>query len=96
MMRLAMNVTYADGSGVESMATAPDFIAFERNFDQPMATFAQNARVEYMLWLAHHALKRRGKTDKDFDDWTEDVDTVEFGDKEQSEIVPLESNQPTG
>ncbi len=96
MMRLALNVTYADGSGVESMASAPDFIAFERKFDTPMAAFASNARIEHMLWLAHHALKRRGQTDKDFDAWTEEVDSVEFGDKEQSEIAPLESSQPTG
>jgi hypothetical protein len=96
MMRLAMHVDYADGSGVDSAASAPDFIGFERHFDMPMQVFSESPRIEHMLWLAWHSLKRRNLTDKDFDAWIEDVDSVDFGDKESGEIVHLESTQPTG
>lgn len=96
MMRLAMHVDYADGSGVDSSASAPDFIAFERHFDLPMQVFSQSARIEHMLWLAWHSLKRRKQTDMDFDAWIENVESVEFGEKDQSEIAPLGSSQPTG
>lgn len=94
MMRISLSVTYADGSGAEVIAAAPDLIAFERHFDKPMSVFAADARIEYILWIAWTALTRRKKITSDFDAWVETVESVTAGDP--GEVVPLESNQPTG
>lgn len=96
MMRIALHVTYADGSGAEVMASAPDLIAFERHFDKPMMVFAEEVRIEYLLWLAWTALHRRKVVTDDFDAWMENVDDVSAGDQSSTEIVPLEMNQPIG
>lgn len=94
MMRLALQVEYNDGSGAEVTATAPDLIAFERHFDKPMSVFAENLRIEFILWLAWQSFHRRELTSLDFDPWCETVDNVTIGDV--GDPVPLESNQPTG
>jgi len=94
MMKVALHVDYSDGSGVDVEATAPDLIAFERNFDKPFTIFAESMRLEYVLWLGWHALKRQGKTALEFDPWIETVTTV--GLKESTEPPPLESGQLTG
>lgn len=96
MMRISLHVEYVDGSGAAVIAAAPDLIAFERKYDRPMAVFATEARVEWLLFLAWTALKRTGRVTEDFDPWTERVGTIVFGDDVESEIVPLESNPPTG
>lgn len=96
MMRISLKVEYVDGTGAAVIAAAPDLIAFERKYDKPMAVFATEARVEWLLFLAWTSLKRSGKVSEDFDPWTERVATIVFGDDVDSEIVPLESNLPTG
>ena len=94
MMRVALHVEYSDGSGVDVDATAPDLIAFERNFDKPFSAFGESVRLEYLLWLAWYAIKRRNKTELDFDPWSETVDSIVIGDT--ADPVPLESKAPTG
>jgi len=94
MMNVALKVEYTDGSGAEVNATAPDLIGFERHFDKPFTIFAESMRLEYVLWLGWHALKRQGKTALEFDPWIDTVSTV--GLKETQEPPPLESGQPTG
>jgi hypothetical protein len=46
------------------------------------------------LWIAWTALTRKKKVTNDFDTWVETVESVTAGDP--GEVVPLESNQPTG
>lgn len=94
MMRVALHVEYSDGSGVDVDATAPDLIAFERNFDKPFSAFVESVRLEYLLWLAWYAIKRRNKTELDFDPWSETVDSIVIGDT--ADPVPLESKAPIG
>lgn len=96
MMRIALKVEYADGSGAEVMASAPDLIAFERHFDKPMMVFAEDVRIEYLLWLAWTSLKRKNMVADDFDTWIDSVDGVTVGDQADVEIVPLETSQPIG
>lgn len=96
MMRIALNVEYADGSGADVVASAPDLIAFERHFDKSMMVFANDVRIEYLLWLAWHALTRKKLVTDDFDTWTDRVDGIMAGDEEKAEIVPLEMTQPIG
>jgi len=94
MMNVALKVEYTDGSGAEVNATAPDLIAFERHFDKPFTVFADNLRLEYLVWLAWQTLKRQGKTALEFDPWVETVGGISLG--EAVDPVPLESQAPTG
>lgn len=94
MMKLNLHVGFDDGSGVEVVASMPDFIAFERKYDKPVQAFADEARIEYMCYLAWHSLQRKGVTDKEFDPWLEAVAELTVGSEE--DVVPLENSQPTG
>lgn len=96
MMRISLRVQYVDGSEAAVVAAAPDLIAFERTYDKPMAVFATEARIEWLLFLAWTSLTRQKLTAEAFDPWTERVEGIVFGDDVDQEIVPLESNQPTG
>lgn len=99
MLRVPLSVKYEDGSGADVVAIAPDLIRFERHFDVPMVAFANEApRVEWVIWLAWTTVKRKGliSADSDFDTWCESVSDIAFGDEAEAEVVPLESNQPTG
>lgn len=94
MMRIMLEVTHVDGSGTEVSASVPDFIAFERKYDRPVASFANDVRIEYMCFLAWHAAKRQGKITQEFDPWLETV--AQLAIVEEDEIAPLENNPPTG
>ena len=94
MMKINLHVGFDDGSGVEAVASMPDFIAFERKYDKPVQAFASDVRIEYMCYLAWHNLKRRKVTELEFDDWLETVTDITVG--SEDEIAPLESSQPTG
>ena len=94
MMNIKMHVAYEDGSGVDVDTSMPDFIAFERKFDKPVQAFASDVRIEYMCFLAWNNLRRRKKTELEFDDWLDTVAEIKVG--EEEDIVPLETSQPTG
>jgi hypothetical protein len=94
MMKIMLSVQYVDGSGAGVEASVPDFIAFERKYDRPVASFANDPRIEYMCFLTWHALTRTKGETAEFDDWLSKVAELTIGDEE--EIAPLESNQPTG
>ncbi len=95
MMNIKMHVAYADGSGVDVDTSMPDFIAFERKYDKPVQAFAgADIRIEYMCFLAWNNLKRRKKTEIDFDDWIEQVEEIKVG--EEEDLVPLETEAHTG
>ena len=99
MLRLPLKVTYEnDASGVEVVASAPDLIQFERHFDMPMSIFGDPGalRIEWMMWLTWTTLKRKNLTKADFDTWSETVQEITFGNQDEAEISPLESNLPTG
>lgn len=93
MIRIALQVTYEDERTEAVMATAVDAIAFEREYDKPIAAL-NTGRMEYMWYIGWHALKRTKKTDLPFDVWLDTV--VELKDEEVDDIVPLERSQSTG
>ena len=81
-MRINFTITYADQ------------VAFEQATDRSIARLGDDFRLTDACWLAWHALKRNGKTPKDFEAWLDAVDNVEIG---QGKIVPLEeTTTPTG
>ena len=96
MLRLALHVDYDDGSGVDVIASALDIVNFERKFDKSITVFADQVRVEYLLELAYSAMSRKKLTTLSFDDWADTISGITFGNEADTEIVPLESNLPTG
>lgn len=95
MLRIPLKVRYAEGREQPVLVSAPDLIAFERHFDKPMGQIG-SGRMEYMWWTAHHALKRLGMTQLEFDPWLETVEAISDDDQEDSDLPPLERARPTG
>ena len=96
MLRLALHVDYDGGSSADVIASALDIVNFERKFNKPITVFSEEVRVEYLLELAYSALKRKKLVTVDFDEWADTITGITFGNEEDTEIVPLESSQPTG
>jgi hypothetical protein len=93
MIRIPLQVEYADGTIDSVLTNAKDGVEFERKYDKPYGALAEG-RIEYMYYLAWVAITRIKKTDLPFDDW---LDTVaDLVDGVAEEIVPLERSQPTG
>jgi hypothetical protein len=90
-MRMKLNVTYVDGSGADALVSAPDFVAFEREFDRSVARFESEVKFTDICWLAWHRLNRAGNVG-DFDTWLEKLDTVEI--TEAEEPAPLDKTAP--
>ena len=91
-MKMNLRVKYDDGSTVDAVVSAVDFVAFEREFSKSVTKFQENMMLTDVYWLAWHSIKRSDKKVGTFEEWLEVNDpNVEFG--EETEIVPLESNQ---
>ena len=78
-MRMKLSVTYLDGSGADAIVSAPDFVAFEREFDRSVARFESEIKLTDICWLAWPRLSRSG-TVGDFDTWLETLDNIEITD----------------
>lgn len=91
-MRMNLHVTYTDGSGADVIVSAPDLVAFEREFDRSVARFESEVRFTDICWLAWHRL-HRAKQAGEFNDWLEELDGVEV--KDISDPVPLDKTAPT-
>jgi len=92
-MRMTMAVTYTDGSGADVVVSAPDLVAFEREFDRSVARFESEVKLTDICWLAWHRLHRDKKAGT-FDEWLETLEAVEISDA--SEPAPLDKTaQPS-
>jgi hypothetical protein len=78
-MRMTMAVTYTDGSGADVVVSAPDLVAFEREFDRSVARFESEVKLTDICWLAWHRLHRDKKAGG-FDEWLETLESVEISD----------------
>ena len=92
-MRINLRVSYLDGSGVDTTASAPDLIRFEREFERNAAR--DDLRYTDLAFLAYSSLHRQGKTALDFDAWANTIEEV-AGRPGEAEIVPLETTASTG
>lgn len=95
MMRIALKVKYSDGREQAVMVSAPDLIAFEREFDKP-TTVIGTGRLEYLWWVTWHASKRLAFTTLGFDEWMLGIDNIVDDVEAGGEPAPLVSSQPTG
>jgi hypothetical protein len=91
-MKMQLRVTYNDGAGADVTVSAPDLVAFEREFDRSVARFESEVKFTDLVWLAWHRLKRDGKAG-DFDPWLETVDGIEVADV--GEPAPLDKTALT-
>lgn len=94
MQSMTFVVTYEDGNTAKIVCTAPDYVAFEREFDKPIVA-VEAGRVTYLYWLAWHGLKRYKRVATEFDEWMGSVAAIDFVQDEDA-IPPLESSQPIG
>lgn len=94
-MKIAMTVTYVDGTKEDVDARFADFVGFERTWQRSITRFEQELRLTDLAWLAWSGLTRLRKTALKFDpDWIATVDEVELGTTEAD--IPLETTQPLG
>lgn len=89
MMRIALLVKYADGREQAVIVSAPDLIAFERQYDKPTSAVGTTGRLEYVYFCAWHALKRLGLASVDFDEWLTTIESVIDDTDAEVEIAPL-------
>jgi hypothetical protein len=91
-MRMNMAVTYNDGTGADVLVSAPDLVAFEREFDRSVARFESEIKFTDICWLAWHKLSRDKKAGP-FDEWLDTLDSVTIEDA--SEPAPLDKTALT-
>lgn len=71
-----------------------DLVAFENKFDMPFQRIfgdGKEIRIQYTTWLAHQYESRTKKTDKNFEEWLQDVRIVTF--VGIADVPPLETTQ---
>lgn len=91
-MRMLLQVTYVDGTGAEAVVSAPDFVAFEREFDRSVARFESEVKLTDIYWLAWHRLNRATPVG-DFDKWLENLESVEI--RDTADPAPLDKTPRT-
>jgi len=95
-MKIAMTVEYNDGNKVVIEAVFADFVAFERTWNRSVTRFESELRLTDLAWLAWHSEKRNKKTAAQFDpDWIETVASIELGNEDDGDAVPLDKTPPT-
>jgi hypothetical protein len=75
-LKLALKLTYVNGSTVVVKTQPSDVVAFERHFSTSFtAALGTGApSMEHITWLAWHSEHRRKQTSLDFESW---LDTLE-------------------
>ena len=76
MQPLNLQIQFIDGKTEDVSTTAADYIKFESHFDKSITALGDDVRLTYLFFLAWAASKRTGKTDLDFDAWSELVGMV--------------------
>lgn len=89
-MQVKLKVTYANGKVVEAVAKPKDIVAFERQYDLAFAAFAEDARFEWLCYLAWSPLHRQGRETRPFDEFMDDLEDVEDV-EDETPPVPFES-----
>lgn len=78
-MKIALRVTYNDGTTSDVDAVFADFVSFERTWQRSVTKFDVEIRLTDLAWLAWSAETRAKKTAMKFDpDWIATVLNVEI------------------
>lgn len=76
MQPINLQISYIDGTSVDVSTTAADYIKFETHFDKSISVLSDDARLTFLFYLAWCAAKRTGKTELEFEPWSETVAMV--------------------
>lgn len=89
-MKIALRVTYNDGTVSDVDAVFADFVSFERTWQRSVTKFDVEIRLTDLAWLAWSAETRAKRTAMKFDpDWIGTVLNVEI--REEVEPDPKAS-----
>lgn len=75
-MRITLRVEYLNNKKVDVVCSAKDLVAFEEKYQRSVARLDTEMRLTDLLWLAWHSQFRQKQTDKDFDLWLDDVESI--------------------
>jgi hypothetical protein len=81
-MKLNLRVTYNASEPKEIICSAKDLVAFEEKYDRSVAKLQDEFKLTDLFYLAWHSEKRTNATKKDFDNWLDDIDSVEVSDQD--------------
>jgi len=76
-MKVNLRVTYDNKSVEEVTATMRDLVAYEDKFTKSVVNIESDFRITDLLWIAWHWLHRQEKTNKTFEEWCDNVATIE-------------------
>lgn len=76
-MQINLQLEYADTTKKLVVAKAADFVAFETEFNISIAKLEQEVKYTHLLYLAWHAEKRTKATELSFEDWVNQVESIE-------------------
>lgn len=96
---MTFKVTYDGGAVVEAVAKPKDFVAFERQYGQSMASFDPESGVtpplEWLFYLAWSPLHRQQREPEAFDGFLDKVDDIEVVDTDAADPTqPAASDVP--
>ena len=83
---MSVSVEMVNGDKATLAILPKTIVAFERKFKIGLGAIATDSKMEYIYWLAWDASHVAGQVVKPFDDWLNDVVSVEA----EEEEVPLE------
>lgn len=81
-MRLTFNLEMTDGTSQKVQTAYADIMALEERFDMDASDLATRQKAVWLAYLCWHSMKRRGLTEKPFDEWKSEVEVLEPSDDE--------------
>lgn len=75
-MKINLRILFLDGNTKEITCSASDLVKFEDKFNISVSRIQEEVRITHLLFLAWASETRTKSTAKDFDSWTEDVESV--------------------
>lgn len=80
MNQMSLRILWLDGTSKEVTIAAKDIVAAEEKFQLALDKMD---RITHFIFLAYSADRRLKTTAKEFDEWLDDVDTVEVVDPKE-------------
>jgi len=75
-MKITLRVEFTNNKKSDVVCVARDLVAFEEKYQRSVARLDSEMRLTDLLWMAWHSLNRQKITDKDFDSWLDDVESI--------------------
>lgn len=76
-MKINLRLKYEGKEPKDIVCSAADLVAFEEKYDRSVARLEKEFKITDLLFLAWHSEKRTKATNKEFNDWLEEIETVE-------------------